>query len=255
MRGPRRQQTGRHLDHLHTSRLHCRCGISGLVGVGRLFIGRRELFEGVDVEPVDDSGAGHTVVYYGWDRRVTGRLLFGDRIRAEARELVKQLHAAGIVVSGDAVAATNWASREIYAREFRAEVLPGGKTEIVEGLQKQGLTVAMIGDGINDAPALAQANLGIAMGGGTDLAMKAAAIVLMKNDLGRFLELLALSRRTLRVIRQNLFWSFGYNSIGLVFAAFGLLNPILASSAMVVSSVCVTVNALRLGRTPRTGYP
>ena len=88
------------------------------------------------------------------------------------------------------------------------------------------------------------------MGGGTDLAMKAAAIVLMKNDLGRVTEMLSLSRRTLRVIRQNLLWSFGYNSIGLVIAAFGFLNPILASGAMVISSVCVIVNALRLGRQP-----
>jgi Cu+-exporting ATPase len=155
-----------------------------------------------------------------------------------------------IVVSGDSAAATSWASRKVRVKEFRAEVLPGGKTEIIQDLQKEGLTVAMIGDGINDAPALAQANLGIAMGGGTDLAMKAAAVVLMKNDLGRVVEMLVLSRRTLRVIRQNLFWSFGYNAVGLVFAAFGLLNPILASSAMVVSSICVTANALRLSRTP-----
>jgi Cu+-exporting ATPase len=154
-----------------------------------------------------------------------------------------------MVVSGDSAAATRWASRAVGAREYRAEVLPGGKADIVEGLQRKGLTVAMIGDGVNDAPALAKANLGIAMGGGTDLAMKAATIVLMRNDLGRVAEILSLSRRTLRVIRQNLFWSFGYNAVGLVIAAFGLLNPILASSAMVVSSVCVTANALRLSRT------
>jgi Cu+-exporting ATPase len=157
-----------------------------------------------------------------------------------------------MVVSGDSMAATGWASRAVGAREFRAEVLPGGKADIIEELQASGLMVAMIGDGVNDAPALAKANLGIAMGGGTDLAMKAATVVLMKDDLGRVIEMLALSRRTLRVIRQNLFWSFSYNSIGLVIAAFGLLNPILASSAMVVSSMCVTANALRLNRMPRS---
>jgi Cu+-exporting ATPase len=152
-------------------------------------------------------------------------------------------------VSGDSRSATAWASREVGAREFRAEVLPGGKTEIIQELQNQGLTVGMIGDGMNDAPALAQANLGIAMGGGTDLAMKAAAVVLMKNDLGRVSELLTLSSRTLKVIRQNLFWAFSYNSLGLIVAAFGYLNPIVASSAMVISSLCVIGNALRLNRT------
>jgi heavy metal translocating P-type ATPase len=231
--------------------VHRGVGISGLIGAGRLFIGSRQLFEGADVDADVDSGDGRTVVYYGWDRVVAGRLVFGDRIRPEARQLVEELHANGIrtiVVSGDSPAATSWASREVRAWEFRAEVLPGGKSEIIEDLQRDGLTVAMIGDGINDAPALARANLGIAMGGGTDLAMKAAAIVLMKNDLGRVVEMLALSRRTLRVIRQNLFWSFGYNAIGLVIASFGLLNPILASSAMVVSSACVIGNALRLSR-------
>jgi Cu+-exporting ATPase len=208
---------------------------------------------GADVEPPRADLEGRTIVYYGWDRVVAGRLVFGDRIRQEARDLLSNLNDAGIrtiVVSGDSEAATAWASRKVYAREFRAEVLPGGKAEIVEQLQKEGLVVGMIGDGINDAPALARADLGIAMGGGTDLAMKAASIVLMKNDLGRVVEILDLSRRTLRVIRQNLFWSFGYNAIGLVVAAFGLLNPILASSAMVVSSVCVTANALRLSRKP-----
>ena len=230
--------------------VHSGMGISGRVGVGRLSIGRRTLFEGADVEADDKNGDGRTVVYYGWDKVVAGRLVFGDRLRPEAREMVENLRAAGIrtiVVSGDSEAATSWASREVGAEEFRAEVLPGGKSEIVEKLQQEGLTVAMIGDGIHDAPALARANLGIAMGGGgTDLAM----IVVMKNDLGRVVEILSLSRRTLRVIQQNLLWSFGLNSIGLVFAAFGLLNPILASSAMVVSSICVTANALRLSRTP-----
>jgi P-type E1-E2 ATPase len=229
-------------------------GISGEVAGRRLFIGRRRLFDGMDEPLGSDNSEGRTVVYYGWDRVLSGRLVFGDRVRSEARELVENLHAAGIrtmVVSGDSAAATGWASREIGAGEYRAGILPGGKKQLIEDLQKEGLTVAMIGDGVNDAPALAQANLGIAMGGGTDLAMKAASIVLMKNDLGRVAEVLALSRRTLRVIRQNLFWSFGYNSIGLVIAAFGLLNPILASSAMVVSSVCVIVNALRLSRTPQ----
>lgn len=153
-----------------------------------------------------------------------------------------------MIVSGDSAAATSWAAKAVGAQEFRAEVLPGGKSEIIEKLQQAGLTVAMIGDGINDGPALAKANLGIAMGGGTDLAMKAAAVVLMNDDLACVTGMLSLSRRTLSVVRQNLCWAFGYNAAGLVFASAGLLNPILASSAMVVSSVCVTANALRLSR-------
>ena len=139
------------------------------------------------------------------------------------------------------------------ADEFRAEVLPDGKAEIIADLQATGKIVAMAGDGINDAPALARANLGIAMGGGTDLAMKAATIVLMKNDLGRVIEMLDLARRTLRIVKQNLFWAFAYNFIGLVMASLGMLNPIIASGAMVISSACVTANALRLRR--MAGYP
>ena len=226
-------------------------GISGLVGVGRLYIGSWKLFEAVEMDADPNTEEGRTVVYYGWDRVIAGRLVFGDRIRPEARELIEKLHAMKIrtlVVSGDSTAATSWAGKAVGADEFRAEVLPGGKAEIIEGLQKSGLTVAMIGDGVNDAPALAKANLGIAMGGGTDLAMKAAAIVLMKNDLGRVIEMLSLSRRTLSVVRQNLCWAFGYNVAGLVFASMGMLNPIIASSAMVISSICVTANALRLSR-------
>lgn len=228
--------------------LHPGLGISGIVSGRRLFIGNRRLF---DSGTVEDAGAGHTVVYYGWDRRISGKLVFGDRVRAEACNLVGELRTRGIrtlVVSGDSDASTCWAAAEVGADEYRAETLPCDKAAIVEELQSRGLTVAVIGDGVNDAPALAQANLGIAMGAGTDLAMQAATIVLMQNDLERVVEMLDLARRTLRVIRQNLGWSFGYNCIGLVVAVMGDLNPILASGAMVVSSLCVTGNALRLSR-------
>jgi heavy metal translocating P-type ATPase len=245
------QESGQTAQLASGLEVHGGLGISGLIGGRRLYIGRRSLFQDSDQFSNDEIGDGRTVVYYGWDGVASARMVFGDRIRPEARTLLANLKSLGIgtiVVSGDSVAATAWATREVQARGFRAEVLPGGKAEIVEELQQKGLTVAMIGDGINDAPALARADLGIAMGGGTDLAMKAAAVVLMKNDLGRVVEMLDLSRRTLRIVRQNLFWSFSYNGIGLVLAAFGLLNPILASSAMVVSSVCVIANALRLNR-------
>jgi heavy metal translocating P-type ATPase len=232
--------------------VHAGLGISGVVHGRRLFVGNRRLFDGAPEEHVERR----TSVYYGWDRIVGGRLVFGDRVRPEAVQLVRSLRMRGIstiIVSGDAVGATRWASEQVAADEFRAEVLPDGKAEIIAELQATGKIVAMAGDGINDAPALARANLGIAMGGGTDLAMKAATIVLMKNDLGRVIEMLDLPRRTLRIVKQNLFWAFAYNFIGLVMASLGMLNPIIASGAMVISSACVTANALRLRR--MAGYP
>jgi len=231
--------------------IHPGLGISGMVHGRRLFAGNRRLFDDAPVEQVE----GRTIVYYGWDRTVGGRLVFGDRVRSEAVHLVRSLRERGIhtiVVSGDTVGVTRWASEQVACDEFRAEVLPEGKAEIITELQAAGKIVAMTGDGINDAPALARANLGVAMGGGTDLAMKAATVVLMRNDLGRVIEMLDLARCTLRIVKQNLFWAFAYNFVGLVMASLGLLNPIIASGAMVISSVCVTANALRLRR--MTGY-
>ncbi len=238
--------------------VHRGLGISGLVGVGRLYVGSWRLFNGIEMDADPDAGDGRTVVYYGWDRVVTGRLVFGDRIGPEARGLVEKLHSLDvrtIVVSGDSATATGWASRAVGAREFRAEVSPAGKAEIVEELRRSGLTVAMIGDGRNDAPALGKANLGIAMGGDIDVATHAAMIVLMKDDLRGVLEMLTLSRRTGRVMWRNLFWAFSYNSVGLIVAACGLLNPVLASSAAVVSSIFVTANVLRLNRGGSPRYP
>jgi Cu+-exporting ATPase len=233
-------------------------GISGLVGVGRLYIGRRDLFEGADKEQ-DVESEGRSVFYYGWDRIVTGRVVCGDRFRFEARSLVEFLHESGIetmVVSNDTIAATGWACREVYAREFRAAVLPGGKAEVVEGLQQAGKRVAMVGDGISDAQALAKANLGIALGGGADLASRPGAVVVLKNDPRRVVEMLALSRRALRLIQQNTYWSYGYNAVGMLLAAFGLLDPLTGSFAMLIWSVCLTGNSLRLSRKPRAPrYP
>ena len=150
--------------------------------------------------------------------------------------------------SGGAHATTEWVASCLGITSFQAEVLPEEKTEAVRQLQASGAAVAMVGDGINDAPALAQANLGIAMGSGTDIAMKSAAVVLMNGSLPKIVEVLNLSRKTMRVVRQNLFWAFFYNSVGITLAVAGLLNPIMAAAAMLLSSVSVVGNSMRLAR-------
>jgi P-type E1-E2 ATPase len=152
------------------------------------------------------------------------------------------------LISGDAQATTKWTATCLGITSYEAEVLPEEKAEAVRRLQKRNAVVAMIGDGINDAPALAQANLGIAMGSGTDVAMKAAAVVLMNGFLRRTLDVFDLSQKTMRIVRQNLFWAFFYNTIGIALAVAGILNPIMAAIAMLLSSVSVVGNSMRLRR-------
>ena len=139
-------------------------------------------------------------------------------------------------------------ARTLGVDSYAAEVLPAGKVAYVERLRAEGRTVAMVGDGINDAPALAVADLGVAVATGTDLAMKAAAVVLMNNDLSKLLDVLQLAERTFRVVRQNLFWAFFYNTAGLALAVTGVLHPIIAAAGMVLSSVSVVANSYRLAK-------
>jgi len=234
-------------------------GITGRVGGHTVFTGSRRLVATLSVTSDDAfekqarrwEDEGKTVAFYGWDNRLRGVLVFGDCLRSDARRLIPELHQRGMevqLVSGDSEATTRAVARDLSFDSYRAEILPYEKGKIVEQLQRHGNTVAMVGDGINDAPALAQADLGIAMGTGTDLAMKAAAVVLMDGTLEKIPAVLDLSRKTMRVIRQNLFWAFFYNALGIVLAITGVLNPILAAVAMLFSSASVIGNTLRLNR-------
>ncbi len=183
------------------------------------------------------------------DGAPAGSIEVADSIKPEAAEAVRRLRAMGLevwMITGDRQATADAIAREAGIEHVLAEVLPERKVDALKILQAAGKRTAMVGDGINDAPALAQADLGIAMGSGTDIAMEAADITLMRGDLLGVVEAIELSRRTMRIIRQNLFWAFAYNAIGIPFAALGLLSPMVASAAMALSSVSVVTNSLRL---------
>lgn len=184
-----------------------------------------------------------------------GLLAFGDTVKPGARDAIAQLHALGVrtlLVSGDNRDAAGAVGRELGIDEVRAEVLPGDKAGVIAALRADGTRVAMVGDGLNDAPALAAADVGMAIthsdGTGTDVAMHAAGITLMRGDPRAVAEAIDISRRTTAKIRQNLFWAFAYNVVGIPLAAFGLLSPVVAGAAMAASSVSVISNALLLAR-------
>jgi Cu+-exporting ATPase len=184
-------------------------------------------------------------------RELLGLLAFGDTIKPAARRALERLHELGlqtVMLTGDNWGSARAVARELGIDEFRAEVLPGDKAAVIQELRAAGRIVAMVGDGINDAPALAAADVGIAMSTGTDVAMAAAGITLMRGDPRLVADSLDVSRRTYAKIKQGLFWAFAYNVLGIPLAAFGLLNPIIAGAAMAFSSVSVVSNALLLRR-------
>jgi Cu+-exporting ATPase len=183
------------------------------------------------------------------DGVTAGEIEIADTIKPEAAAAVKRLRAMGLevwMITGDRQEVAERVAREVGIDTVLAGVMPGDKVAAVRKLQAAGKRVAMVGDGVNDAPALAQADLGIAMASGTGAAMEAGAITLMRGDLHGVADAIELSRRTMRIIRQNLFWAFAYNTVGIPVAALGLLSPMLASAAMALSSVTVVSNSLRL---------
>jgi Cu+-exporting ATPase len=197
--------------------------------------------------------SGATAVMAAWNGKARGVIVLRDPAKPTSAEAVRELRALGlrpVLLTGDNRGAAVVAASAVGIEpgDVIAEVLPAEKVDAVAALQKTGAIVAMVGDGVNDAAALAQANLGLAMGTGTDAAIEAADITLVRGDLRSAAQAIRLSRHTLRIIKQNLFWAFGYNVAAIPLAALGLLNPMIAGAAMASSSVLVVTNSLRLRR-------
>lgn len=236
-------------------------GVRGEVAGRRLAIGSERMMHdaGIDTASLAAraqslSGSGHTVSWVSDETdaapRLLGLLAFRDRPREGARDAIARLHRLGlrtVMISGDNEGAARAVAEQVGIGEVRANVLPGDKADAIAQLRDRG-PVAMVGDGVNDAPALAAADVGIAMGSGTDVAMHAAGITLMRPEPALVADAIDVSRRTTRKIHQNLFWAFIYNIVGIPLAAFGLLDPVIAGAAMAFSSVSVVSNTLLLRR-------
>ena len=232
-------------------------GVQGIVEGTPVVVGRESLLADwsqklspeVARAKAQAEGEGKTVVAIGWDGAARGILVVADTVKPTSAEAIRGLKEIGltpVLLTGDNEAVARQIAAEVGIEEVIAEVLPKDKVDVVTELQSQGKVVAMVGDGVNDAPALAQADLGLAMGTGTDVAIEAADITLVRGDLRAAADAIRLSRKTLGTIKTNLFWAFAYNTAAIPLAAFGLLNPMLAGAAMALSSVFVVSNSLRL---------
>ncbi|RBQ13185.1 heavy metal translocating P-type ATPase [Micromonospora sp. LHW51205] len=234
-------------------------GVTGTVDGRTVVVGRARLLRerGLDVPEeiaraaTGAEAAGRTAILAGWDGRARGVLAVADAVKPTSRTAVARLRELGltpVLLTGDNATVAKAVAAEVGIDEVIAEVLPAEKVAVVERLQGEGRVVAMVGDGVNDAAALARADLGLAMGTGTDAAIEAADLTLVRGDLTAAADAIRLSRRTLAIIKGNLFWAFAYNVAALPLAAAGLLNPMLAGAAMAFSSVFVVGNSLRLRR-------
>jgi Cu+-exporting ATPase len=251
-------------------------GVSGTVDGRGVAVGRPNWLESRWTQPVplelaaraaDAEAAGQTVVFAGWDGKVQGLLVVADTIKPTSAAAIARLRGMGlhpVLLTGDNDRAARAVADAVGIHEVISGVLPAGKVQAVRRLQDGGQVVAMAGDGLNDAAALAQADLGLAMGTGTDAAIEASDLTLVRGDLLAAADAIELSRRTLRVIKGNLFWAFSYNTAAVPLAALGLLNPLIAGAAMAFSSLFVVTNSLRLRRfvpspaqpgTPQTHAP
>ncbi|EWT00503.1 carbonate dehydratase [Intrasporangium oryzae NRRL B-24470] len=234
-------------------------GVQGVVDGHAVVVGRPRLLadwslslpDALERAQAEAESRGRTAVAVGWDGKARGVLVVADAVKETSAEAVRQLRQLGltpVLLTGDNTRAAHAVAAQVGIDEVIAEVLPEDKVDVVRSLQERGRVVAMVGDGVNDAAALAQADLGLAMGTGTDAAIEAADLTLVRGDLRAAGDAIRLSRRTLATIKGNLFWAFAYNVAALPLAASGLLNPMLAGAAMALSSVFVVTNSLRLRR-------
>ncbi|MFI7003529.1 heavy metal translocating P-type ATPase [Nocardia sp. NPDC050175] len=236
---------------------HSGTGVEGRVDERDIVIGRAELLDSRSIALPDPLAAaqstaehaGNTVVAVAWDGIARGLLVVADTVKPSSAQAITELRSLGltpILLTGDNAATAHTVAEQVGIDEVVAEVLPSGKLDAIRTLQRDGKIVAMVGDGVNDAAALVQADLGLAMGTGTDVAIEAGDITLVRGDLRTVAAAIRLSRTTLRTIKGNLYWAFGYNIAAIPLAAAGLLNPMLAGAAMALSSIFVVTNSLRL---------